>query len=343
MDDVGLGVLRAIEHDQQAFARPERAFRRREGQGRTGDAEGQAGQADRAGRGVDDLDEGGLARQRGEAHLGELESRRHARGGGRGRGRDGLAGRRRLAGRARGRGGATGRCRSLGGRRGAAAREDQRQGRRAETEAQGSPHVASICPGTCSNAANLVAAVCYHSRVGTSADVAIIGGGAIGSSIAYFLASDPGFDGRVVVIERDPTYRQASSALSASSIRQQFSTPENIRMSRFGWSFLADADRHLAVDGTPAAVDLHEAGYLYLAGRDGEPTLRANHDVQRTGGGRGRPAGPRRTRGALPLAVRGRTQPRVPRTARRGLVRRVRPPPGVPPQGPRARRRVRGR
>src|SRR6476661_4717099 len=85
--------------------------------------------------------------------------------------------------------------------------------------------------------------------MGTSTDVAIIGGGAIGSSIAYFLASDPTFDGHVTVIERDPTYRQASSALSASSIRQQFSTPENIRMSRFGFGFLADAGRHLAVDG----------------------------------------------------------------------------------------------
>jgi glycine/D-amino acid oxidase-like deaminating enzyme len=72
--------------------------------------------------------------------------------------------------------------------------------------------------------------------------------------------------------------------LSASSIRQQFSTPENIRMSRFGWSFLAEADRHLAVDGTPAAVGLHEAGYLYLAGPDGEATLRANHAVQRAEG-----------------------------------------------------------
>ena len=65
-------------------------------------------------------------------------------------------------------------------------------------------------------------------------DVAIVGGGAIGSAIAYFLKSDPTFDGTVAVIERDPTYARASSALSASSIRQQFSTPENIRMSLFG-------------------------------------------------------------------------------------------------------------
>jgi FAD-dependent oxidoreductase domain-containing protein 1 len=123
--------------------------------------------------------------------------------------------------------------------------------------------------------------------MGTSTDVAIIGGGAIGSSIAYFLASDPTFDGHVTVIERDPTYRQASSALSASSIRQQFSTPENIRMSRFGFGFLADAGRHLAVDGEdvmPVDVGLKERGYLYLAPPGRETALREIHDVQEAEG-----------------------------------------------------------
>lgn len=50
----------------------------------------------------------------------------------------------------------------------------------------------------------------------------IVGGGVMGSATAFFLLSDPGFTGRVTVVEKDPTYRFASSALSASSIRQQF-------------------------------------------------------------------------------------------------------------------------
>jgi glycine/D-amino acid oxidase-like deaminating enzyme len=47
--------------------------------------------------------------------------------------------------------------------------------------------------------------------------IAIIGGGAVGSSIAYHLASHPAFRGDITVVERDPTYRIASSSLSASS------------------------------------------------------------------------------------------------------------------------------
>ena len=120
-----------------------------------------------------------------------------------------------------------------------------------------------------------------RSPLSTSYDVAIVGGGAIGSAIAYFLKADPMFDGSVAVIERDPTYAQASSALSASSIRQQFSTPENIRMSRFGIGFLREIDRHLGLgDGTPVDIGLHEGGYLYLATAMFEEALRANHAIQ---------------------------------------------------------------
>ena len=107
-------------------------------------------------------------------------------------------------------------------------------------------------------------------------DVVIVGGGAIGSSIAYHLVSAPDFSGSVAVVERDPTYARASSALSASSIRQQFSTPLNIHLSRFGIDFLRRAPELLGVD-----LGLREPGYLFLASPAGEAVLRANHAVQR--------------------------------------------------------------
>ncbi|MCW5773612.1 MAG: FAD-binding oxidoreductase [Rhodospirillaceae bacterium] len=114
-------------------------------------------------------------------------------------------------------------------------------------------------------------------------DVAIIGGGAIGSAIAYFLLRDAAGGIDVTVIERDPSYRRASSALSASSIRQQFSTPENIRLSQFGFGFLRDIERHLRIDD-PLTIGLHEGGYLYLAPPGHEAPLRENHAVQRAEG-----------------------------------------------------------
>ena len=100
--------------------------------------------------------------------------------------------------------------------------------------------------------------------------VVVVGGGAMGSAVATFLLADPAFDGRVTIVERDPAFREASSALSAASIRQQFSTPENIRLSRFSFGWMR----------AELEVGLHESGYLYLAPPSGVATLEANHAIQ---------------------------------------------------------------
>lgn len=114
-----------------------------------------------------------------------------------------------------------------------------------------------------------------------SRHIVIVGGGVIGSAVAYFLAVHPRFQGRITVLERDPTYTHASSALSASSIRQQFSTPLNIQMSQFGITFLRDLHRHLEVDGELPELGLSEHGYLYLATDGGAATLLENHEIQK--------------------------------------------------------------
>jgi FAD-dependent oxidoreductase domain-containing protein 1 len=108
-------------------------------------------------------------------------------------------------------------------------------------------------------------------------DVVIVGGAAIGSAVAYFLLHDLGFAGTVAVIERDPTYARAATTLSAASIRQQFSTPENIRMSRFGIAFFDGLKLRF---GREASVGFRAEGYLLLADARGRTVLAANHAIQ---------------------------------------------------------------
>ncbi|MBT3330316.1 MAG: FAD-binding oxidoreductase [Rhodospirillaceae bacterium] len=115
-------------------------------------------------------------------------------------------------------------------------------------------------------------------------EVVIAGGGVMGCAVAYFLAADPGFVGRILVLERDPTYEFASTTLSWGGIRQQFSTPENIRMAAFNIPFLKSAHETLAVAGEGPALSLREQGYLFLASARGEASLRDVHAIQKSEG-----------------------------------------------------------
>ena len=113
-------------------------------------------------------------------------------------------------------------------------------------------------------------------------DVVIVGGAVIGSAVAYFLKANPDFNGSVLVIERDPTYRFASTSLSSSSIRVQFSNPINVKISQFGSAFIQDFARTMQVAGeAPPDLNFHQGGYLFLAGTEAQAqTLRENHQVQ---------------------------------------------------------------
>ena len=121
----------------------------------------------------------------------------------------------------------------------------------------------------------------YHPITMQIVDVVIVGGAAIGSSAAYFLAANPGFTGSVLVLEQDSSYARSATALSAASIRHQFSTPDNIRMSQFGTQFIRHIADYLAVDGQVPDVGFQERGYLFLASSAGQGVLQANHAVQR--------------------------------------------------------------
>lgn len=119
-----------------------------------------------------------------------------------------------------------------------------------------------------------------------SYDVAIIGGGVIGSSVALHLAALAGSGKRVAVFERDATYEWASAPRSAGGIRQQFSLPVNIQLSLYGVDFLKTGLKHLC-EGVDVETDVQfrENGYLLLAPPgDGETALRENVATQHATG-----------------------------------------------------------
>lgn len=112
-------------------------------------------------------------------------------------------------------------------------------------------------------------------------DFVIIGGGIMGTSIAYMLKSKIRECADVMVIEKDPSYSQASTTLSVGGIRQQFSLKENIQMSMFTSQFLRNAREELkTIDGETPDFNFNLQGYLMLATHAGAETLLANHETQ---------------------------------------------------------------
>lgn len=114
-----------------------------------------------------------------------------------------------------------------------------------------------------------------------SYDVVIIGGAMIGSATAWFLAANPDFQGRVLVVERDPSYEFAATSLSQSCIRQQFSTELNIRISQFGAEFVQDLPRFMGAEAEAPKLKIRNFGYMYMADTEaGAAVLRANQALQ---------------------------------------------------------------
>ena len=114
--------------------------------------------------------------------------------------------------------------------------------------------------------------------------VLVIGGGAVGSAVALFLKQLGGAAVDVQVVEPDPALTQASSALSAGSVRQQFSNPVNVRMSQFGHALISQATQELGVDGKPVDVGFVPGAYLFCATAAGAEALRRKHAAQREAG-----------------------------------------------------------
>jgi sarcosine oxidase subunit beta len=108
-----------------------------------------------------------------------------------------------------------------------------------------------------------------------TADVVIIGGGIVGSSIAWHL-THAGCKS-VLIIERESSQGKGSTGKSMGGVRAQFSTPVNIQMSLYSIPFYAKFEQ---VVGHPA--DYRPQGYLFLATKDSHLAyLHDNFDRQK--------------------------------------------------------------
>jgi FAD-dependent oxidoreductase domain-containing protein 1 len=117
----------------------------------------------------------------------------------------------------------------------------------------------------------------------TKYDVAVIGGGIIGSAVAYFLLKeDPAL--LVCVIEPDPTYEFASALRASGGCRVQFTCPENIEMSKYSIDFIKAFETTMATANRPAPVDWVEGGYLFIVPPDNVPNLQRNVRKQQAHG-----------------------------------------------------------
>jgi len=97
-------------------------------------------------------------------------------------------------------------------------------------------------------------------------DILIVGGGLMGSSTAYHLMAAERIN--VAVIEKDPTYAQASTPLSIGNVRTQFNLKENIQISQYAQEFLQDFEEKMEVDGVRPKISWHREGNLFLVEKE---------------------------------------------------------------------------
>jgi glycine/D-amino acid oxidase-like deaminating enzyme len=98
-----------------------------------------------------------------------------------------------------------------------------------------------------------------------SYDVVIVGGAMLGSSVAWFTATNPDFNGSILVVEKDPTYEFTSTVHTNSCMRQQFSNEVNIRVSQFAADFVKNFREYMGGDERVPHPILQSYGYMYLA------------------------------------------------------------------------------
>ena len=116
-----------------------------------------------------------------------------------------------------------------------------------------------------------------------TADVVIVGGGVVGSASAWRLRQD-GFTGRIVVVDRDPTYARASSFLAMGGIRQQFGSAVCVQMVQHSVRLWREFDERMRTPSHTPRAWFRQRGYLFLADDATSAALTARADAQAAAG-----------------------------------------------------------
>ena len=107
----------------------------------------------------------------------------------------------------------------------------------------------------------------------------------MGISTAVHLGRQ-GLGDKVLIVERDTSYKYCSALLSAGGVRQQYSLPENIHMSKYGSNFLQEyAKKNEETGNDGADISFKPHGYMFLAAnQDQKKILETNNATQRSCG-----------------------------------------------------------
>nr|WP_321254289.1 FAD-binding oxidoreductase [uncultured Ruegeria sp.] len=112
-------------------------------------------------------------------------------------------------------------------------------------------------------------------------DVVIIGGATMGACTAWFLASNPDFKGKVLVVEPDPTFSKAQTGASNNCMRQQFANPINVKIGQYAAEFVRNFRENLGGDPEVPELSIRNFGYLYLSDNaDLTKVLKRDQSVQ---------------------------------------------------------------
>jgi len=85
----------------------------------------------------------------------------------------------------------------------------------------------------------------------------------------------------VAVVEKDPTYTRASTALSMTNARIQFSLKENIQISQYAFDVLENFEREMAIDGDVPRIAYRREGNLFLFDDAGRNAAQAAFTLQK--------------------------------------------------------------